>query len=108
LFTAAFYRVCVFEAGMKILLIIITVLLFLCAVFFFLWRLSAQKNKKTKYLYDEACKRNIALNEQIGKMKAGEILKSEVRKNADKKIGGMYGGDNRSRFDAANNLMRDN
>ena len=59
-------------------------------------------------MYDEACKRNIALNEQIGKMKAGEILKSEVRKNADKKIGGMYGGDNRSRFDAANNLMRDN
>ena len=93
---------------MKILLIIITVLLFLCAVFFFLWRLSAQKNKKTKYLYDEACKRNIALNELIGKMRAGEILKSEVRKNADKKIGGMYGGDNRSRFDAANNILRDN
>lgn len=62
--------------------------------------------KRYKDLYRETLTRNIGLSEELGKLKAAEIVRSEERKNAEEKISKAHSGSNRERFDFINNELR--
>ena len=61
----------------------------------------------SRELYEAAKQRNLELSETLGKLQAAEIVRSEERKNADKKIADARSGSARERFDRIVGGMRE-
>lgn len=77
----------------KFFLITVGVLLLAAVVFFFLWRISAEKRKETKATLDKVTRQ---LNKQIDANSRLEQTIETLRKNredADEKIDSLHNGD---------------
>ncbi|MCM1223393.1 MAG: hypothetical protein NC548_53990 [Lachnospiraceae bacterium] len=91
----------------KFFLIAIGVLALAAAVFALLFIWQKRKAKDSRELYEAAKQRNLELSETLGKLQAAEIVRSEERKNADKKIADARSGSARERFDRIVGGMRE-
>lgn len=90
----------------KFFLAVIAALLLCNFVLYLLYKRQKGKAEANGELHEEALQRNISLAEQLGKLQAAEIIRSEERKNADEKINAAHRGNACSRFDAINGGLR--
>ena len=77
----------------KFLLIIIAILAVVAGAFFFLWRISQEKQKKTQAELEQKKKELESALEQITKLKGTIEIMNKNRREADEKIDALNSGD---------------
>ena len=77
----------------KFLLILCAILIFVCAVFFFLWRLGAAKGKAQKETIERLSKKVEEVNKENSRLEHTIDIIKNNRKDADEKIDSLHNGD---------------